>query len=189
VNVQTTAPSRVPAHATAGADGIVVMTGPVTVELFIDFQCPFCRRFEQQHGAAVEAMASEGAIGLVYHPMNFLDAASTTRYSSRAASASGCASDRDRFLPYAHALFANQPPEGGPGLSNRQLAELGLLAGIEDPDFPACVDAAVYVEWATYVTERAAARGVQGTPTAFVDGVQVPADARAIAAAVAAVTT
>jgi hypothetical protein len=43
----------------------------------------------------------------------------------------------------------------------------------------------VYVPWADHVTRVAMARGVSGTPTTLVQGVPVPANARAIAAAVA----
>jgi protein-disulfide isomerase len=181
------APPRAPAHTTPEGDGVVVSTGPVPVDAYIDFQCPFCRAFELSSGDALRVMAAEGLITLVYHPMDFLDQASTNHYSSRAASASGCASDADRFVPYAQALFANQPPEGGPGLTDEQLVELGTAVGLTDPAFAQSVPQHPYVPWADYVTQRAMARGVSGTPTTLVAGVPVPANARAIAAAVAAV--
>ena len=57
--------------------------------------------------------------------MNFLDQASTTHYSTRAAAASGCAADQDRFTDYLHELFVNQPPEGSAGLSDTELIALG----------------------------------------------------------------
>jgi protein-disulfide isomerase len=182
-----TAPPRVPAHTTPDGDGVVVGGGPVVVDAYIDFQCPFCRAFEMTSGDALRAMADEGLITLVFHPMDFLDHASTNHYSSRAASASGCASDGGRFSEYAQALFANQPPEGGPGLTDEQLVELGAAIGLTDPAFVRGVPEHVYVPWADYVTQRALARGVSGTPTTLVAGVPVPANARAIAAAVAAV--
>jgi protein-disulfide isomerase len=181
------APSRVPAHTTPEGDGVVTSTGPVRVDAYIDFQCPFCRAFELSSGEALRAMASEGLIALVYHPMDFLDEASTNHYSSRAASASGCASDADRFSEYAQVLFANQPPEGGPGLTDEQLVELGAAVGLTEPTFARCVAEHPYIPWADHVTQRAMARGVSGTPTTLVAGVPVPANARAIAAAVAAV--
>ena len=181
------APPRVPAHTTPEGDGVVVSTGPVRVDAYIDFQCPFCRAFELSSGEALRAMATEGLIALVYHPMDFLDEASTNHYSSRAASASGCASDADRFSEYAQVLFANQPPEGGPGLTDEQLVELGAAVGLTEPTFARCVAEHPYVPWADHVTQRAMARGVSGTPTTLVAGVPVPANARAIAAAVAAV--
>jgi protein-disulfide isomerase len=182
-----TAPPRVPAHTTPEGDGVVVSSGPVRVDAYIDFQCPFCRAFELSSGEALRAMATEGLIALVYHPMDFLDEASTNHYSSRAASASGCASDADRFSEYAQVLFANQPPEGGPGLTDEQLVELGAAVGLTEPTFARSVAEHPYVPWADHVTQRAMARGVSGTPTTLVAGVPVPANARAIATAVAAV--
>jgi protein-disulfide isomerase len=182
-----TAPQQVPAHATPEGDGVAVGSGPVVVDAYIDFQCPFCRAFEMSSGDALRTMVAEGLITLVWHPMDFLDQASTNQYSSRAASASGCASDGGRFSEYAQVLFANQPPEGGPGLTDEQLVELGSAVGLTDPAFVRCVPSHVYVPWADYVTQRALARGVSGTPTTLVDGVPVPANAPAIAAAVASV--
>jgi protein-disulfide isomerase len=180
-------PPRTPAHTTPEGDGVVVGSGPVVVDTYIDFQCPFCRAFEMSSGGAVRAMAAEGLITLVVHPMDFLDQASTNHYSSRAASASGCASDADRFGEYSQVLFESQPPEGGLGLTDEQLVELGGAVGMTEPAFARCVPQHVYVPWADYVTQRALARGVSATPTTLVGGVPVPANARAIAAAVASV--
>jgi protein-disulfide isomerase len=186
VNVQTTAPSRVPAGASPTGDGIVLGSGPVTVDAYIDFLCPFCRQFEERSGDALKAMVAEGAISLTYHPLGFLDRLSTTAYSSRASSASGCASDGGRFEQYKDALFANQPPEGGPGLSDEQLIEIGHAVGLTDGSFDRCVAAHAYLEWTAYVSVRATERGVSGTPSVFVAGIPVPASAPTIAAAVAA---
>jgi protein-disulfide isomerase len=177
------APERVPAGTREDGDGIVIGQGRATVDLFIDFLCPFCRQFEEASGAVLETMAAAGMSSLVYHPLGFLDRLSSTRYSSRAASASGCAADRRKFVDYKNALFANQPEEGGPGLSDEELAQLGLALGL-DPGFGRCVGDGRYLEWAAYVTTRAIERGVGGTPSVFVDGIPVPANARMIAAAV-----
>src|SRR5262249_36547636 len=116
---------------------------------------------------------------------NFLDEASSTNYSTRAAAASGCAADRGRFLDYAHALFVNQPPEGGPGLSDVELAGLAKTTGLDDGQFAACLSDGPYLDWPASVTVRAVAAGVEATPTVFVAGVPVRPEASAIAAAVA----
>jgi protein-disulfide isomerase len=181
------APARAPAGATPDADGIVLGEGPVRVDAYIDFLCPFCRMFEERSGPVLNRLLGGGAISLVYHPLGFLDRLSTTRYSSRASAASGCASDFGRFRQYKDALFANQPPEGGPGLSQDQLIELGRLAGVTDPGFGTCVANGVYLPWTEYVTVRAAERGVSGTPSVFVAGIPVPANGDVIEAAVAEV--
>ena len=182
---QPITPKSVPADATPEGDAVVIGEGQVRVDAFIDFLCPFCRRFELSSGAVLAKLAAEGRVRLAYHPMNFLDEASTTNYSTRAAAASGCAADQGRFLDFAHALFVNQPPEGGPGLSDAELAGLGQNAGLDVAPFAACLSDGPYLDWPAYVTARAIAAGVEATPTVLVAGVQVKAEAPAIAAAVA----
>jgi len=183
-----TVPSRLPVGATGEGDGIMTGHGPVRVDAFIDFLCPFCRRFDLSSGPTLARLVADGQISLIYHPMNFLDEASTTNYSTRAAAASGCAADRGRFTEYAHALFVNQPPEGGPGLSDAELAAIGRAVGLADAAFTACVSDAPYLDWAPYVTARATALGVDATPTVLVAGTVVRPEARSIAAVVAGIT-
>ncbi|MGD0925140.1 MAG: thioredoxin domain-containing protein [Streptosporangiaceae bacterium] len=181
-------PSRVPATATPDGGGVVIGDGPVPVDVYIDFQCPFCRRFELSAGTALAAMVVEHQISIAYHPMNFLDQASTTHYSTRAAASSGCAADQDRFVDYAHALFVDQPPEGSAGLTDEQLIAIGESVGL-GPAFASCVPGRPYLDWPPYVTARALAAGVEATPTVLVAGVAVPAESEAIANAVEQVST
>jgi protein-disulfide isomerase len=168
----------VPAGATPEGDGIVLGDGPVRVDAFIDFLCPYCQRFELSSGPGLASMLAKHRISLAYHPMNFLDQASTTRYSTRAAAASGCAADAGRFLEYTHVLFVNQPPEGSAGLSDSELGALAGEAGLPAQPFASCLGEGPYLDWPPYVTARAAAAGVGATPTVLVAGVPVPARAR-----------
>lgn len=173
-----------PAGVTHDGTGIAVGQGPAIVEAYIDFLCPFCRMFEERSGPGLEAMMNQGQITLVYHPLGFLDGLSTTNYSSRAAAASACASDGGRFLPYLHALYENQPPEGGPGLSDEDLVVLGRVVGLTDRAFADGVLTGTYLPWTAFVTEQAVQRGVRGTPTVFVDGAPVPPNLDGIIAAI-----
>ena len=175
-------PSRVPAHTTPDADGITLGGGPTAVDIYIDFMCPFCRAFEERHGPAVDELVTRGLITLVYHPVGILDRLSSTRYSTRASAASGCASDGDRFLDYLYTLFDNQPPEESAGLSDEELAQLGVQTGLSE-NLARCVMQGTYIEWAEYVTARALALGVNGTPSVYVDGMGIPASADAIMSA------
>src|SRR4051794_9661006 len=184
IGTRTQAPPNLPAGATEAGDGIAVGSGPVTIEAYIDFLCPFCRQFEERCGAQLDEMIAAGEITLVTHPLGFLDRLSTTRYSTRAASSSGCAADGGRFREYATALYANQPPEGGAGLSDEELAAIGRSVGLGE-EFARCTLAHAYADWVGYVTARAIDRGVAGTPSVFVQGVPVPANPRTIAVAVA----
>ena len=82
--------------------------------------------------------------------------------------------------------FVNQPPEGGPGLTDAELAAIGRGVGL-DAAFTACLSEGPYLDWPPYVTARAVAAGVSGTPTVLVDGVVVAPEPQVITAAVAQV--
>ena len=161
--------------------------GAVDIDAYIDFQCPFCKQFELMTGPILDRLVADGAIRLIYHPMNFLDAVSDTAYSTRAGAASGAAADAGRFRDYARTLFEYQPPEGGPGLTDGQLIELGQDIGITDPAFAETILAGRYLPWPPYVTERAIARGVAGTPSVFANGIPIAARPGPILKAVDAV--
>jgi protein-disulfide isomerase len=174
----------VPRGATADKTGIAVGTGPVDIDAYIDFQCPFCKQFELASADAIDLLLDRQMIRFIRHPMNFLDTASTTHYSTRAAAAAAAASDARRFHEYAHALFEYQPPEGGPGLTDDQLIALGQTIGITDPSFASEIQEGRYLPWPSFVTERALARGIGGTPSVFVQGIPIPARPDLIVAAV-----
>ncbi|MDX6706245.1 MAG: hypothetical protein QOF69_3135 [Solirubrobacteraceae bacterium] len=176
----------VPAGATPSGDGIAVGSGAITVEAYVDFLCPFCKQFEERSRSLLDRYVKDHIITLVYHPLGFLDRLSSPHgYSSRAAGASACASDVGMFPPYKDALFDNQPEEGGPGLDDEELVELGRSVGIDDMRFADGVFSGTYLPWVAFVTELAIERGIGGTPTVLVAGIPVPANPRTIAAAVA----
>lgn len=162
--------------------------GPVKVEVYFDFLCPFCKQFEATVTPSLDQLVAAGKITLIWHPLGFLDSHSKpTGYSTHAAASAGCASDAAKLKPYGEALFAAQPPEGGPGLSDDQLIEIAGNAGIINPAFAACVRDAKYAPWVTQLTNQAVQRGVTATPTVLVNGKPVqPPTAEAVNAAVTA---
>ena len=149
-------------------------TGPVPVEVYLDFLCPHCRDFEASTSDTLNQLAAQGKINVVWHPLGFLDSASSpSGYSTRAANAAACASDGGKLAQYGEALFANQPQEGGPGLTDDQLVDLGGPVGLNAPSFAQCVRNGNYKPWVANVNAEAAQRGVNSTPTVYVDGKQL----------------
>jgi hypothetical protein len=59
-----TVPSRLPVGVTEEGDGVMIGHGPVRVDAFIDFLCPFCRRFELSSGPTLARLVRQ-------HPMGF----------------------------------------------------------------------------------------------------------------------
>ena len=184
----STAPmaGAVPASATQSADGILLGVGGVLVDVYVDFHSVRCKGFEKVVGPYLDELVREGDIRLAYHPVAMLDALSSTRYSSRAAASSGCASDGGHFPEYAQALFAHQPPEYTAGLTADELIQIGTEVGIADPAFPECVRAQRYEEWAVWVTVKASDRGVNWWPAVYVAGQPIRANLEEIRAALEA---
>jgi protein-disulfide isomerase len=186
------APAGTPGVPKGGtATGVVVgpAVAPASMDLYLDFQCPACKQFEETSGPTLDRYVAAGTLKIVYHPVAFLDAYSSgTRYSTRASAASACAADAGVFPAYIRALYANQPPEGGTGLTDDQLVALGREAGATSADFATCVKSHRYESWTAQVTEAASKAGVNQTPTLLVDGkpVEVPTTANVVAAIEAA---
>jgi protein-disulfide isomerase len=165
------APATKPAVVTA--PGAEAEAGkPVKVVAYIDFICPVCKNFEAKYNQQLTQLRDDGKISLEYRPLGFLDASSTTNYSSRAANAAACVvnTSPDKYSAFVDVLFARQPAEGGPGLSDNDLKKMATEAGAANID--SCVDSKTYRPFVKVVTKEAAVIGVTGTPTVFVEGKQ-----------------
>lgn len=169
--VRKAPPLAVPASVTARTDGLVAGgTGPVTVEVYVDYECPGCKTFQSTAFATLTSMVAKNQITLVYHPVAMLDELTKTQYSTRAADAAACAADRGAFLPYTQVLFANQPTANTAGISDDELIQLAGRAGIIDPKFAQCLRAQKYRGWIAQETRLASAHPIAGAPNVLVNG-------------------
>lgn len=182
---QATAGAAAPPNATAAGVPVGNADAPATVDIYLDFQCPVCREYEKQSGATIESLVNSGAAKVIYHPLAFLDRMSNSQYSTRASAASGCAATDKVFPRFLKLLYANQPPEGGQGLSNQQLISYGQQAGA-GPNFAKCVNDQSYAKWSAALTDQASKDGINGTPTVQVNGKQIDNTDQALRDAVAA---
>lgn len=158
--------------------GVGSAGAPVRVDVYQDFMCPYCGQFEQVNGPVLARLVDQGMVRLEIHPISFLDQLSEgTEYSTRSANAFVTAAQADpgTVLDFNSALFANQPAEGSPGLTDEQLADVALSAGI-DPTVVDTFTEMAYEDWVEDGTEQAFADGVTGTPTILVDGEQFSGD-------------
>ena len=173
-----------PAGANAEGTGIVVGNGPVTVEVYQDYLCPSCKAFHDSADDTLEQLAKENKIKLVTHPIAILDRLSTNQYSSRSAAATGCAADGGKFAEISDVLYANQPAEGGAGHTDEQLIAYGKGVGLGD-GFATCVTSGTYKTWPAFTTDESGNRGVNSTPSIFVNDKKVaPANGQSISDAV-----
>ena len=168
----------------AGADatGALLIGDPDAsnvVEVYIDYQCPFCQRWEQTIGTALADRAMQPGSDLLVKQYNlaFLGETSTALTpagaSARAASAAACVIDRDGvdvFVPFSRSLFATADPSEPPGqFTAKVLVDLATKAGASK-DALACITAEENVPFVAASTQAGFTRGVGGTPTVIVNG-------------------
>lgn len=161
-----------PANATpAGAVRVGRTDAPVTVGIFTDFICPYCKTFEEANAETLSALLQAGKVKVEIYPLTFLDGASQgTRYSTRAANAFATIANADPNVAwnFYQLLYAHQPAEGSTGLTDTQLAQLAEQAGASK-DLVAAFGKLAYRGWTDEVTRTWFPERVQGTPTVWIN--------------------
>jgi protein-disulfide isomerase len=171
LNNQATAPGPAPESSetfNSETGAISMGDGEDTVAVFLDFQCPACKSFEEQFGPALEQAAADGKITLEHHPIAILDRFSQgTEYSSRSAGAAICVveSDPDKYSDFAKTLFANQPAENTTGLTNEQIAGFATEVGADGA--VDCINDETYKKFGA---AQAKQHDIKGTPTVDLNG-------------------
>lgn len=166
----------VPAVATDnGAIRIGSADARTTVRVVADLQCPACQMFEVRNGALLQRATADGTAAVEYNIAAFLDRASSTEYSSRAANASYCVADTgtDNYQKWLQTMFERQPPEGGAGLPDSELIEIAKSAGYTDASIGQCIAERKYDKYIAAKSNALLDEGINSTPTVFVDGKQI----------------
>ncbi|MBS1674340.1 MAG: thioredoxin domain-containing protein [Actinobacteria bacterium] len=170
LNNKATDPGAAPKSAIINSEtgAVTTGTGKDKVAVFVDFQCPVCKQFEQQYGTTLQSLAKDDKITLEYHPIAILDRFSQgTNFSSRAAAAaySVAQENPDKFLDYLNLLFENQPTENTPGLTDQQLIDYAKQVGADKAE--SVIKAGTFFK---FPTAQATAHKITGTPTVEVNG-------------------
>ena len=86
----------VPTTATAnGAISVGKVNAPVRLEVYLDYMCPFCGRFERANGAELDRLVAEGRCNCTStRCRSWTRPRAARRYSSRAANAIATVADR-----------------------------------------------------------------------------------------------
>lgn len=160
---------------------------PVTIEVWEDFQCPYCRRWtEQIKPQVVSDLVETGLVRLTFRPLAFLG-----EESRWAAVAADLAAEQNRFWPMQDLLYANQLGENIGTFSLDRILTMAEAAGLDMDAFREglVLDAArerfARLEEASRLD--ASMLGINATPSVVVNGVLLESpDFPTIAAAVAA---
>lgn len=156
------------------------------VKVYMDFQCPSCKSFEEANGSTLKKLAGEGKIAVDYQPVAILDSQSQgNQYSTRAANLAACVADSGqggKFFDFTKAMFDGQPEEQSNGLdddamlANAKKGGVDVHAKIAQDSSKTVADCAREQTFQKYVeksTKDATSNGLQGTPRVEINGEDV----------------
>jgi protein-disulfide isomerase len=175
-------PGGVPRPTGVDATGAIVIGDPNAanvVEVYVDYQCPFCQRWEQEIGEvlAERALSAGSDVVIKQYNLAFLGETSATLEppgsSARAASAALCVIEGEgpaAFATYNARIFqVADRNASNVQFSTDQMAQLAADLGAS-PDTIACIEQERHVTFVALSTQSGFGRGVQGTPTVVVNG-------------------
>jgi protein-disulfide isomerase len=164
-----------------GADGLGIPYGAdpaakVTLLVYEDFRCPFCKAAEGMFESVYKPYAQDGKIKVEYHIVNLIDRNLGGTGSIQAGNAAACAQDAGKFEPFHDLLYANQPDETNDAYgSNSELIGLAKqVPGLDTASFAGCLDAATHGSWVikNFNALSTLLGGAVATPYYAVDGKQ-----------------
>lgn len=160
----------VPANAEEGGRAWGPKDAPIKIEEFLDYQCPACGAYNRNFEASViDAYAKTGKVRYEVHSISFIG-----QESLDAAAATLCATDQNKFWQMHNGLFANQNGENQNAFNKSRLKEIAVKNGLDATVFNTCLDTGKYAQQAVQERTDSENRGVQQTPTFFVNGRMYP---------------
>ena len=160
VKVYLTAPA--PFRAELHGDGPVQgdASAPVTIVVFEDFQCPFCKQVHETLERVVARYKDK--VRLVHRDFP-LDALHPAAW--RAHEAARCAEQQGKFWEYRNLLYANAP-----AASPEQLGRYASDAGVDPAAFGRCVEGDRFKAEIEADVKEGERLGINGTPAFFING-------------------
>ncbi len=147
----------------------------VLVTEYADLECPACRA---ANDSIVKPLVAKYGNQIAYTFKHF-PLRSLHRHTMELSEAAECAADQGKFWEYLDTAFDKQPE-----LKAGSAAEWGEALVDDDDLFSRCVRSHIKKDAILADYDEGVAIGVQGTPTFFVSGKQVPATSEAIGAAI-----
>jgi protein-disulfide isomerase len=162
---------HVPSDIPSAGRTLGVATAPVTLDLWINFQCSACRSFKEQIQTQLIAnYVRQGKLKIVYHDFIVIDAANGGHDSENAAAAARIAADQGKFWAYVDLLWANRQNEQLGEFSRDRLIEMARMAGLDVAGFTADLDAGKYLDAVRAESAAGQAAALVAAPTVLVNG-------------------
>jgi len=188
------APQGTPAVASSQSNPLLTradaarITGDSTAPLWLvvvsDFQCPYCKQWEDQTGGQVMrdyVRSGKARMAFINFPLNIHPNAKP------ASEAAMCAAAQDKFWPMHDAIFASQERWAREKNAAPIFDSLAVGVGVDAAAYRACVQTGAVRPLVEADAERAQSAGVNSTPTFLITHAARPSDRPAVIAGAAGI--
>jgi protein-disulfide isomerase len=148
----------------------------VTLTVYEDFRCPYCKEAESMFNSIYSADAAAGKIKVQYHIVNLIDENDGGTGSIQAGNAAACAQNvgNAKFKAYHDILYTNQPDETDDAFSSNStlISYAKQVSGLDSASFESCVNSGRYQPWvkANYNALKTAEGSSVSTPDYLING-------------------
>jgi protein-disulfide isomerase len=157
-------PSPSPAYMQGTALGDPA--APVIIEVWADYQCPYCGLEARGVEPSIErTLVEPGKARLLFRDFAFLG-----QESIDAAVAAQCAGRQGAYWYYHDLLFSSQQGENQGAFARESLLSLAGFAGLDQAPFTACLDDKAVAAAVETETKEGRTLGVESTPTMRITG-------------------
>jgi len=161
-------PASIQHDNTLGSAGSVV-----TMDVYGDFQCPFCAKSALEAEPAIVAKyVIPGRARILHHDFEWIGNNTAARESRLAAAGGICAVKQGKYWDYSHWTFANQIGEGAGSFTRDRLIKIAIAAKLDPTAFATCIDSAEVLAQVDANTAQftpiVSAHG--GTPMFYING-------------------
>lgn len=147
---------------------------PVTMVIYADFQCPFCRLFASEtQPKIIDDFVRPGKVKLEFREFPALggpDLTDDSNESAQSAEAVLCAAEQGKYLEYHDKLYANQKGENQNAFSDKRLKQFADELDLDTNAFNECLDSGRYEAALQQSKAEGQALGVTATPMFIING-------------------
>ncbi len=141
-------------------------TAPVTMIIFGDYQCPFCK--QQADGVEMRLRNDYVKTGKVRMVFRDFPLENIHPYARPAAEAAQCAGEQGKYWDYHDALYAKQD-----SLSSVDFKQLAASFSLDVKKFSDCLVNPATKDEVTKDLNDGVALGIRGTPASFINNVYI----------------
>lgn len=143
---------------------------PVLLEVYADFQCPVCARWDrEQLGKLKTQLVDAGILRIQARDIAFLGGGAFDE-SLELATGARCAAEQNRYWPFHDLIYWNQGRENRGDHDAGFIAAVADRAGLDRTAWDACVARQDGRDAVKAATATALARGINSTPTVALNG-------------------